>query len=291
MNAMCVVEFALWSVLGFMFWKKGFSGRFPAMGNYLALRVISMPVILALVYIQSQPWGRSSTPGYFTYSAFYFYIYWMVYIASAVLLFFVCIEVFRSALSAFPGLLRFGTVIFRWAILASVIVSLSTVNFGHGILVIPEIAYKLMRSVSIVELCLLAFLCLSMNALHLSVRDITFGIALGFGVMSSSDFILSAFWTPKTTLFDPIQFISEAVILGALGIWATYAALPETVRRPVVMPVNSTIYRWNEIASALGHSGTQIAMPQPANSFFLTDVESVVDKVLSKNLKSRQSEI
>jgi hypothetical protein len=292
MSAMSVVEFLLWVALGSLFWKKGFRGRFPAMGNYLALRVGSAPVFMALLYIGSQPWGRSSTPGYFTYSAFYFYVYWAVYIASAVLLFFVCIEVFRSALSAFPGLLKFGTVIFRWAILASVIVSLSTVNFEHGnILMIPAVAYRLMRSVSIVELCLLAFLCLSMNALHLSVRDITFGIALGFGIMSSSDFILSAFWNPRTTLIDPVQFISEGVILGALGIWVTYAALPEPVRRPVVMPVNSTIYRWNEIASALGHSGTQIAVPQPANSLFLTEVENVVDKVLSKNLKSRQSEI
>ncbi len=289
---MSVLEFTLWAVLGFLFWKKGLRDRFPAMGSYLALRVLSMPALVALFYVQSQPWGRSSTPGYFTYSAFYFYVYWAVYLASAVLLFFVCIEVFRSALSAFPGLLRFGTVIFRWAILASVIVSLSTLSFEHrGILVIPEIAYRLMRSVSIVELCLLAFLCLSMNALHLSVRDITFGIALGFGVMSSSDFILASFWTRRTTLTDPIQFVSEAVILASLGIWTTYYALPEPVRKPVVLPVNSTIYRWNEIASALGHSGTQIAVPQPANSFFLTDVEQVVDKVLSRNLKGRESEI
>ena len=35
--------------------------------------------------------------------AIYFYVYWAVYIASAVLLYFICIEVFRSALSAFPG--------------------------------------------------------------------------------------------------------------------------------------------------------------------------------------------
>jgi hypothetical protein len=56
------------------------------------------------------------------------------------------------------------------------------------------------------------------------------------------------------------------------------------------MPVNSTIYRWNEIASALGHTGTQVAVQQPADSFFLTDVEKVVEKVLSKNLKRRESE-
>jgi hypothetical protein len=291
MSAMCVAEFVLWAVLGFLFWKKSFRDHFPAMGNYLTLRITSMPVILALLYTQSQPWGRSTTLTYFSYYCFYFYVYWAVYIASAVLLFFVCIEVFRSALSAFPGLLKFGTVIFRWAMLASVIVSLSTVSFEHrNILLIPEIAYRLMRSVSIVELCLLAFLCLSMNALRLSTRDMAFGIALGFGLMSSSDFILASFWNSQTTLTAPVQFVSEAVILASLGIWVTYCALPEQVRRPVVMQVNSTIYRWNEIASALGHSGTQVAVPQPANSFFLTDVENVVDKVLSRNLKGRASE-
>jgi hypothetical protein len=292
MTAMCVTEFALWTVLGFLFWKKGFHRRFPAMGAYLALRVGSAPVFLALVYILAQPWGQNYFWGYFTFPGIYYYAYWMVYIASSVMLFFVCIEVFRSALSAFSGLLKFGTVIFRWAILASVIVSLSTVNFEHsGTFIIPVIAEKLMRSVSIVELCLLGFLCLSMNALRLSVRDMAFGIALGFGIMTSGDFIFASFWSRYTSMTDPLQFVSEASILGCLGIWVTYCALPEEARRPVVMPVNSTIYRWNEIASALGHSGTQVAVPQPANSFFLTDVEHVVDKVLSRNLKGRQSEI
>ena len=45
-----------------------------------------------------------------------------------------------------------------------------------------------MRSVSVLELCLLAFLCLSMNALRMSVRDMAFGIALGFGIMSTEPF-------------------------------------------------------------------------------------------------------
>jgi hypothetical protein len=69
-----------------------------------------------------------------------------------------------------------------------------------------------------------------------------------------------------------------------------YCALPEPARKPVVMSANSAIYRWNEIASALGHPGTQVAVQQPANSFFLTDVEDVVEKVISRNLKDRESE-
>ena len=75
---------------------------------------------------------------------------------------------------------------------------------------------------------------------------------------------------------------------ATLGTWVVYCVMPEPVRKPVVMPVNSTIYRWNEIASALGHPGTQVAAQQQANSFFLSDVESVVEKVLARNMKSRR---
>jgi len=285
MSAMCAVEFLLWATLGFIFWSKGLHRRLPAMGTYLAVRTASMPVLLGLLYMQAQPHGDTGL-----LYRLYFYSYWAVYISTAVILFFVCVEVFRSALSSFPGLMRLGTVVFRWAMLASAIVSLSSVTFSHlGPMLIPDFALALMRSVSILELCLLAFLCLSMNALSLSARSVSFGIALGFGLMSANDFVFALFWSHRSSLTAPIQFVNEAVILVALGIWVTYCALPEPARKPVVLAANSTIYRWNEIAAALGH-GTKIAVQQPANSFFLSDVEKVVDKVLTRsNLQGSES--
>jgi hypothetical protein len=284
MSVMGGSEFVLTTILGFLFWKKKLHRRFPAMGAYLALRVAAAPVQYALLSLYTQPWGQK-------YYVDYFFTFWAVYIASAVLLFFICMEVFRSALASFPGLMRFGIVIFRWAVLASVIMTFSSLTFAHrGILIIPDIADGLMRSVSILELCLLGFLCLSMNALRLSARDIAFGIALGFGLMSANDFVVVSLMSSNTALAAPLQFVYESVILIALGTWALYCALPEPVRKAVVMPVSSTIYRWNEIASALGHTGTQVAVQQPANSFFLTDVERVVEKVLSRNLKKSESE-
>jgi len=282
---MSAAEFVLSAVLAFLFWKKGMYRRFPAMGAYLALRVASTPVLFLLLsgdmIFRWQMWLIS-----------YFYLFWAVYIASAVLLFFVCIEVFRSALSAFSGLMKFGIVIFRWAVLASVIVTFSSISFAHrGILIIPDIGDGLMRSVSILELCLLGFLCLSMNALRISVRDMAFGVALGFGVMSANDFVVVSLISHNTSLTAPLQFVYQSVVLVSLGIWVAYCAAPEPARKPVVMPANSTIYRWNEIASALGHTGTQVAVQQPANSFFLTDVERVVEKVLNRSLKGRESEL
>lgn len=290
MTMMGAAEFLLSAVLGFLFWKKGLQRRFPAMGAYLALRVVSAPVLSFLLLGQS---GRLVATYQFERASAqcYFFTYWPVYLVSAVLLYFICMEVFRSALSSLPGLQKLGVVIFRWAVLVSVIVTVSSVSFAHrGVLIIPDVAIPLMRSVSLLELCLLAFLCMSMNALRLSVRDIAFGIALGFGVMACNDFLTVSLISRFASLTAPLQFVYESVILCSLGTWVVYCALPEPARKPVVMPVNSTIYRWNEIASALGHTGTQVAVQQPANSFFLTDVENVVEKVLNRNLKQRESQ-
>ncbi|HEY2469169.1 MAG TPA: hypothetical protein VGI45_15205 [Terracidiphilus sp.] len=279
---MSVAEFALWATLGFLFWKKGLQKRFPALNVYLMLRVGSTPVLLGLLYIQAQPWGHQYFP-------FYFYPYWAVYIASAITLFFVTLEIFRSVLSAFAGLMRLGTVVFRWVALVSAVASLGSVSYTHpSISLIPDFALALMRSVSILELCLLAFLCLCINALQLSFKDLAVGFGLGFGLMSANDLIFAALIPGNSSLTAPLQFAYEGVILVALGTWVAYCAMPERVRKPLVMPANSTIYRWNEIAAALGH-GTKVAVQQPANGFFLTDVERVVEKVLTRNLQGNES--
>jgi hypothetical protein len=288
MSLMSTVEFLLSALLGFMFWKKGLQRRFPAMGSYLALRVASTPILNVLLMAELN--ANLSAQLRRTASQAYFFVFWAAYIVSAVLLFFICMEVFRSALSALPGLMKFGIVIFRWAALVSLVVTFSSVSFRRGILSIPDIASSLMRSVSLLELCLLAFLCLSINALRLSVRDLSFGIALGFGLMSANDFIVVSLISAKSGLTTPLQFVYQSIVLVALGTWVAYAALPELARRPMVMAANSTIYRWNEIASALGHPVTQVAV-EPPNGFFLTDVEKVVEKVLSRSsLKKRESE-
>jgi hypothetical protein len=286
MTAMSVVEISLWAALAFLFWKKGLHRRFSATSSYVLLRAVSSTFLLVVMALSSGPWGENHRLG-----LIYFFGYFAVYLTSAVLLFFICIEVFRSALVAFPGIAKLAIVIFRWAAVVSVIVSLTSISYSHkGVQIIADVSYGLMRSVSVLELCLLAFLCLSMNALRLTVRDMSFGIALGFGVMCSGDFIVSSWIAHVKSFADPVQFIVESLILATLAMWVVYCVLPEPAPKPVLMPANSTIYRWNEIATALGHTGTKVAVQQPANSFFLSDVERVVEKVLARNMGGRESE-
>jgi hypothetical protein len=120
-----------------------------------------------------------------------------------------------------------------------------------------------------------------MNALRLSARDMAFGVALGLGLMSANDFVQSMVISNYTSLTAPWQFVYESVILVTLGMWVAYCALPEPARQPLMMPANSLIFRWNEIATALGHTGTQVAV-QPAGGFFLTEAENAVEEALPR---------
>ena len=175
MSVMSGFEFLLWATLGYAFWSKGLHRRFPAMSTYLALRLGSMPILLVLLYGESKHWFNDYC------FMMYFVADWAVYIASAITLYFICVEIFRAVLAPFKGLTRLGTIVFRWTALVSTIVSLLPVLYmNKGFMMVQGVAFGLMRSVSILELCLLAFVCLCMNALKLSPRDLSFGLSLGF---------------------------------------------------------------------------------------------------------------
>lgn len=289
MSVLTVLECVLWCALGYVFWSKKLNQRYPMMGRYVALHVFGAPVLAVVLQLQAHAHSQGSMVGFFTV---YFFLYWGIYLASAVLLLFVCVEMFRSALSGFSGLMRFGSVIFRWAAILCVISCLATISYHRpGFLIITDLAAGLMRAVSLVELGLLAFLCLAMNALQISPKNLCFGVTLGFGILSSSDFIWAMIMPMWTNFQSRGQFVNESITLLVLALWAVYAVVPEPARKPVVLSANSTIYRWNEIASALGTKGTNVVtVPQhAAASFFLTDVEKVVDKVLAKNLTRSES--
>jgi len=284
------VKVALAVALAYIFWNRGLHRRYPAMTAYLGLNVASCLLSLANLVAPT------------CFDVFNFdlnaYLVKAIFIVSNILLYFICQEVFRAALSPFSGLMKFGMVAFQWVALVSIIVGLSTIKLDRSMLsastslmpIATAIGAGLIRSVSILELSLLAFLCLTMSALRLSVRDAAFGISLGFGVLSASDCIRSVMASAFPSTAPSFQSGNEIVLLVVVCIWIAYFALPDNSRKTMVIPVNSAVYRWNEIASALGHTGTRVAVRQPANGFFLSDVERVVEMVLARNLKSNESE-
>ena len=103
---------------------KGLHRRFPAMGYYLMLRAISAPLLLFVLHERIAALGARPIISFSV--RIYYFGFFATYLAAAVLLFFICIEVFRSALAPFPGIAKLAIVIFRWAAMVSVIVSLSS---------------------------------------------------------------------------------------------------------------------------------------------------------------------
>ena len=256
---------------------------YPWLFRYLCVRAVTAVAVWFLLY---GPLLASPE----LYTKIYFVVHWVSYLASIPLLFMSCLDVYRQAMAPLPGLVRMGTTVFRWAALASALVTattLTSITPGPGI--VMQIGVQMMRCVGTAELCLLAFLMLSMKAIGLSPRNRPFGMALGLGLMAAGDCVQSSLVTMHMPMGASAQLFIEAAGVAILAVWITYSVVPEPARKPVTVAVNSAIYKWDQIASALGHKGTQVAV-QPTTSFFLVDVEKVVDRAFVRTLKGKESE-
>jgi hypothetical protein len=281
--SMNVLEFAepvlIWLALIF-FIRSGVSNRFPAMIRYLALRAGSA-VILEIILNLQRLTPITETLQY----SLYFYTYWSFYTICAVAIFFAIQEIFCHVTEPVPGIRRFGLLAFRWVAIISVLISVTSSlplkGVGSGLM---SIGFQVMRCVSILELCLLAFLALFIHSLGRSFRSVAFGVALGFGVQAAMELILSLVATRSAVLDVNVNLALQVVTTFVLAGWITYFLLPEpqAEREAITLPVSSSLIRWNEIASALGHNTPHVAVG-PSRATFLQDVEQVVDKILTKN--------
>jgi hypothetical protein len=260
--------------------RAGFAKRFPAITFYLGLRLLSGVILLGIlnahhftsISVAAQTWA-------------YVYVYWAAYIAGALAIFFSLQEIFNELMSPVPGLQRLGIIAFRWVGVATVVISVSSVFPVHSNgNPFTSITLQLMKCTSIMELCLLSFLALTVHSLGRSFRSILFGVGLGFGMEAASQLIASALLARHPGLYSVGNLILEGVTIATFATWTTYFSLPEPAaeRSAATLPVSSPLIRWNEIAKALGHSAPHVALGQ-SQAFFLQDVEKVVDKILTKN--------
>jgi len=156
-------------IAGVCFLKSGSARRLPALGVYFLVRGIALLALEGFLWSGSMP--AYGTPRYTAY----FYTYWISYIVIAVTIFFVVQEIFKRVMEPVPGLRRLGLLAFRWICIVSVVLSLGAIVLPAGTgdtarYFICSIGPHLMRCISILELCLLAFLALSIHTLGRSFR-------------------------------------------------------------------------------------------------------------------------
>lgn len=268
-------------VAAISFFKSGSARKFPALGTYFCLRGGSVLMESLLVT------GGMPECGTLRYTA-YFYTYWISYAACAIAIFFVVQEVFQRVMEPVPGLRKLGVMAFRWVSVVSVVVAVGAIALPAAVVSrngdrIGPIALQTMRCVSVMELCLLAFLALSVHALGRSFRSRLFGIGLGLGLQAATELVGCALVVKYPGLTSPVNLFVEVSTVLVLMTWGAYFLVPEpeTERKLIVLPPHSMMARWNALANGIGQT-PQVPLA-PATGFFLQDIENVVDRVLAKN--------
>jgi len=276
------LEPVLLLIAGVAFLRSGSTRRLPALGAYFVVRGTTLLVLDGVLWRGMPPWG---TVRY----AIYFYGYWLNYVVMAVAAFFVVQEVFKRVMEPVPGLRRLGLVAFRWVSIVSVVISVGAIALPAGTkdaatYYLCQLGPDFMRCVSIMELCLLAFLALSIHTLGRSFRSRLFGIGLGFGVQAAAELIASALFARYPALSSPVNGFLQIVTTLVLVTWTAYFMVPEPLveRRMIVLPPTSAMARWNALAKGIGQTPDVAVAAQPSG-FFLQDIEGVVDRVLAKN--------
>jgi hypothetical protein len=257
--------------------------EFPAFGVYLACRLVVCASLVLLLYAV-----RFSLVEKHLAYGIYYYVYWIGYLAGAGFALLAIQEVFKYLMMPLPGLGRYGLMAFRWVTLTSGLIALTIALYPaaqHRNLLVATTS-SAMRCMSIIELCLLAFIVVSMQTLRLSPRSREFGVALGLGMIAAADLFGSAFAFGHSTLASVAGYSSQLVVTLGTAVWLIYFLGPaeeiEKAPLPLPLPGPSPLMRWNEIARALTPSAPQVALSS-SNNFFLQDVEKAVDRVLQKN--------
>jgi hypothetical protein len=279
------LEPAFLLVAALAFFRSGAARRFPALATYFVVRGVQTLFFEVVLHVWGEGMPLCNTLRY----AFYFYGYWISYLVSAIAIFFVVQEVFKRVMEPVPGLRRLGLMAFRWVSIVSVVVTVGAIALPDAMMQggtdrLGIISFQLMRCVSVMELCLLAFLALSIHALGRSLRSRLFGVGLGFGIQSASDLIFTALSTRYPGLNSAAALGLQIATTVVLVSWAVYFIVPEPAaeRKMVVLPPQSMLARWNSLAKGLGQLSQPVVAGAPTG-FFLQDIEGVVDRVLAKN--------
>jgi hypothetical protein len=265
-----------------VFVRSGCARKFPALSAYFVIRGIMC------LFLEGLLWNGMPPNGSVRYLTFYFSFY-VNYLIISITIFFVIQEVFKKVMEPVPGLRRLGLMAFRWVSVVSAVVSVGTVTLSSetrhpGLFYLCKIGPNLMRCVTIMELCLVAFLALTIHALGRSYRSRLFGVAVGFGLQAAMDLVNAALIVRYPGAASPVNMVTQIVTTGVLLTWTAYFLLPEPAseRSMIVLPPSSVMARWNALAKGIGQT-PEAAVATPNTGFFLQDIEGVVDRVLAKN--------
>jgi hypothetical protein len=222
------------SVVAVALWRRGLHKKFPAFFTYLVVHIVIFP---AMFYFRGNYW--------------YFWLYCLEAAATAVLGFKVIHEIFLDVFRPYHTLKDLGTVVFQWAgvvmLLVSVVVAFSSV--GRDPLV--HALVTLSRSVRLVQFGLILFLLLFSRFLGVSRRQFSFGIALGFGFFAGMELMLLAVQSGGFLHKEGFNIANMAAYNLSIVIWIGYSLARREARQSAVNPLQTQ--RWEQGLADIQH--------------------------------------
>lgn len=254
------LQATLQSVLAVILWRRKLHKQFPVFFWFLVAQVANFTVIFPLWRTGNYKW--------------YFWPFWIGEAVNAVLGFKVIHEIFLNVFRPYHTLKDLGTLLFRWAgvvmLLVSVVVAFSN-SFDQSPLV--HAVTTLQRSVRIVQLGLILFMLLFSRFLGVSRKQISFGISLGFGLFAGVELLLMALNSGGFVKQALLNVVNMGMYLLAVAVWLGYALSPKAVREVAANHLQTQ--RWEQGLADLQH-------PVPSDSL-IPMFENMVERAFSRN--------
>lgn len=268
------IVFYLWwtqpilqSVVATILWRRQLHKQFPVFFVFLIAQVVNFGFIFPLWFLG--------------YAKMYFVFFWLGEAVNAVLGFKVIHEIFLDVFRPYHTLKDLGTLLFRWAgvvmLLVSVVVAFSN-SFDQSPLI--HAVTTLERSVRIVQLGLILFLVLFSRFLGVSRRQISFGISLGFGLFAGMDLMMYALNSGGFVKQSVFNLINMSAYNLAIFVWLGYSFSRKAVRA-ATNPLQTQ--RWEQSLADLQHP--------VASDSLIPMFEGMVERAFSRSSNLEATEV
>jgi hypothetical protein len=193
--------------------------------------------------------------------------------ANAVLGFKMIHEVFIDIFRPYHTLRDLGTLLFKWAglvmLMVSVVVAFSN-SFNQSPLVHAITTLK--GSVLIAQVGLILFLLLFSSFLGVSRKQVSFGISLGLGLFAAVELLIYALRTGGLVVPRLFDLIDMVVCNLSILIWLGYSLSTQTVRRTAT----------NHFQTARWERGLADLQPPVPSDSLIPMFEGIVERAFSR---------
>lgn len=250
--------------------------NYRALGTFAALRLCCC-LVSPLFADRVPPLGLP------LYAAHRVYLgtYWTLNLLSFICVFFILAALLRNSLKSLPGLSAAAMIVFRWASIFALTLTLTAhlPIFGiHSFRAwLAEMNLSFALCMLFFEATMLVLFVIRLDRLGMCLRSRSVGFAFGLTLLGAA-YLLSAI-TSRLPGGGAVwlHWVINLMVLGVLAMWVLYIALPEPKRHSYLLAPSSKLMRWNEIALKL-ELGGRASEPAP----FISGVQLIVDGILDK---------